>query len=96
MVSKVGFADEFDYEAADGNDTQFSDNWGSENNLSWSDDYDWGRYPENIRVTGGYLETLLKKDNRSEEKPYSSAAFWTKRTFGYGYYEAKWAGTGFL
>ena len=91
MVSKVGFADEFDYEAADGNDTQFSDNWGSENNLSWSDDYDWGRYPENIRVTGGYLETLLKKDNRSEEKPYSSAAFWTKRTFGYGYYEAKFS-----
>ena len=88
---KLGFADEFEYEADDANDPEMAANWWSDNAEGYSEDFDWGRYPTNVRTRDGYLETLLRKDEKTGKpnKPYSLAFIKTKKSFGYGYYEAR-------
>lgn len=81
------FADEFNYEAADGNDPYFSTIWTSDNGpkphiLS-------GRYPENLKVTNGKLYVLNKKEQRNGQD-WTSGSMTSNEDYFYGYYEASY------
>ena len=81
------FADEFDYEAADGWDEHFRTIWtpqnGPQNHILG------GRYPENMKVTDGKLYMLNKKEHRNGQD-WTSGSITGNQEFFYGYYEASY------
>lgn len=87
---KLTWFDEFDYTAKDGNDPAFTAKWKSDN--SNPAHIASARYPENVSVSDGTLKLHQRREpGIAPGKNWTSGSVWTKeRTFGYGYYEAKY------
>lgn len=74
--------DEFDYP-----DSQLENNWTSQN--SSSGHILCSRWRENAVVANGVLELQARKESRGNND-WTCGNIWTKETFSYGYYEAKY------
>jgi beta-glucanase (GH16 family) len=78
------WADEFDYP-----DAQLDRTWVSQQGEFESEWVKGRRWRKNAVVKNGVLE-LQNRKSASDPHVWSSASIWTKRTFGYGYYEARY------
>ncbi|KAA5823753.1 family 16 glycosylhydrolase [Algibacter amylolyticus] len=74
--------DEFDYD-----DSKLEDNWASQNNSSGH--ILCSRWRENAVVKDGVIELQARKEQRGGQD-WTCGNIWTKETFGYGYFEAKY------
>jgi beta-glucanase (GH16 family) len=78
---KLVFADEFDDPA------KFDELWqvesGSPGHILSS------RWPQNVEVRDGLCRLIQRKENRGG-KEFTSAHFWSRRQFTYGYYESRY------
>ncbi|WP_422057938.1 family 16 glycosylhydrolase [Sphingomonas sp.] len=81
---KLAWADEFDYP-----DAQLDQSWISRQGEFESEWVKGRRWRKNAVVKNGVLE-LQNHKSASDPHVWSSASIWTKRTFGYGYYEARY------
>jgi len=87
---KLSWSDEFDYTAVDGLDPNFTKDWVSANQ-SYQGWIDSGRWPKNVEVSNGTLKLKqYKEDPPLEGQKWSAGSVWTKDTYGYGMYEAKY------
>lgn len=92
---KLGFADEFDYVAKDGYDSQMLKNWYSDEVeyrvLGDPEPVHMMRIPENVETKNGKLyihnrhETL---DKYTQDHDWTTGNIKTKQQFRYGYYES--------
>ena len=81
---ELAWADEFDYD-----DAQLDENWLSKQGDFESDWVKGRRWRKNAVVVDGVLE-LRNERNENDPHLWSSASVWTKESFGYGYYEARY------
>ncbi len=82
---KLQWSDEFDYP-----DSQLDKNWISQNGHTENPWVLSSRWRENAVVRDGVLELLSKKEQRADDQPWTTGNVWSKRTFGYGYFEARY------
>ncbi len=80
---KLIWQDEFDY-----SDKKLDKKWISQNGPT-GDFVICSRWRENAEVKDGVLELKVKKEQRAGED-WTCGNVWTKETFGYGYFEAKY------
>lgn len=79
----LSWSDEFDYP-----DEQLEENWISQNAATGGFVL-CSRWRENAVVENGTLKLLAKKETRAGED-WTCGNLWTKQTFQYGYYEARY------
>lgn len=93
---KLGFHDEFDYRAVDGNDAVFKEKWISDSSqrVLGSPEIKSARIPENVEVKDGALYIHNRKEHNEK---YNFDHTWTtgniktvQNEFKYGYYEASY------
>ncbi|MGL6262289.1 family 16 glycosylhydrolase [Vibrio sp. WXL210] len=75
--------DEFDYP-----DSQLEENWISQNGPTENPYVLSSRWRENAEVKDGVLHLHARKESRGGQD-WTTGNVWTKRTFGYGYFEAR-------
>lgn len=78
---ELTWKDEFDYD-----DSELETNWTSQNGASGTL---CSRWRENAVVKDGVLELQARKETRAGQD-WTCGNIWTKETFGFGYYEAKY------
>jgi beta-glucanase (GH16 family) len=81
---ELSWSDEFDYD-----DAQLDENWASKSGEFESEWVLGRRWRKNAVVMDGVLELRNIKDEQ-DPHVWSSASVWTKDSFGYGYYEARY------
>lgn len=79
------WSDEFNYP-----DAQLDKNWISQNGKTENPWVLSSRWRENAVVRDGVLELLSKKEQRVDDQPWTTGNIWTKQSFGYGYFEARY------
>ncbi|UUA73805.1 MULTISPECIES: family 16 glycosylhydrolase [unclassified Cellvibrio] len=82
---KLEWSDEFNYKNSD-----LENNWISQNGATENEWVLSSRWRENAVVKNGVLELLSKKETRAESQPWTTGNIWSKRTFHYGYFEARY------
>lgn len=78
------WSDEFDYK-----DSKLRKNWISDDGR-YKDQIACTRYRENAIVKDGILELIIKKENRHPKTEWTAGNIWTKKTYTYGYFEARY------
>lgn len=78
------WADEFDYP-----NEQLENNWISQNGPTAHPLVASSRWRENAVVVDGNLELQAKKETRAEQE-WTTGNVWSKDSFGYGYFEARY------
>lgn len=82
---ELNWSDEFNYP-----NQQLDENWVSQNGLTENPWVLSSRWRENALVEDGILHLKSKKENRGGEQDWTTGNVWTKRSFHYGYYEARY------
>ncbi len=80
----LSWQDEFDYE-----NEVLDNNWISQNGPTEHVLVACSRWRENAVVQNGILELVIKKETRGGQD-WTAGNVWTKKTFGYGYFEARY------
>ncbi|WP_017446624.1 glycoside hydrolase family 16 protein [Gayadomonas joobiniege] len=80
---QLAWHDEFDYP-----DDELDKKWISQNGPTENEWVLSSRWRENAIVKDGVLHLLSRKESRGGQD-WTTGNVWTKRTFGYGYFEAK-------
>lgn len=78
------WSDEFDYK-----DSKLKKKWIYDDGR-YKDQISCVRYPENVVVKDGVVELINKKESRHPKTEWTSGNIWTKKTFTYGYFEARY------
>ncbi len=81
---KLIWQDEFDY-----SDKELDKKWISQNGPTEHVLVACSRWRENAVVQNGILELVIKKETRGGQD-WTAGNVWTKKTFGYGYFEARY------
>lgn len=80
---QLAWADEFDYP-----NRELDRNWISQNGPTENQWVLSSRWRDNAVVEDGVLHLLARKENRGGQE-WTTGNIWSKRSFGYGYYEAR-------